>query len=231
MLRLLLIAMSIFTALLMIPARHNLITHSSDEPEFELDPRLRNLGLLAILSLVTSGITRVLFITLGAVLLFVVVPWLEQRPDKHANLNREKDFPQFLDYLHMCLSAGLSIADSMIRVERFIGNQLGLDVRRINELYRLGAPINDAVDQVARDHIAWQRLNEVIARSYLTGSSIKESVQVIAQYSRATSEVQTISRIRSLAVKCTLPLGLCFLPAFVVLSILPVVASLYTSMF
>lgn len=218
-------------ALLLFPARHNLTGIPSDREESTFDPRLRNIGLIGILGVLTDSVTRVILVLAATVLLFIVVPWLERRPDKQEKLDRDAQFPQFLDYFHMCLESGLSIADSLNRVEPHVGGRLAEDINRINELYRLGAPISDAVDLVARDHPSWQRLSEIIARSYFTGASVKESVQVISHYLRATGEVQSISRIRALAVKCTLPLGLCFLPAFILLSIVPVVTSLYKTMF
>ena len=229
--RMMLIALCSAIALLLFPARHQLSGPIVEPEESSLNPTFRNVGLIAILAVLTDSTLRIVLLISSTVLLFIVVPWLERRPDKQEQIARDSEFPRFLDYLHMCLESGLSISDSLIRIEANLGGRLAIDVNRINELYRLGAPINEAVELVALEHSTWQRLSEIVTRSYHTGASVKESVRVISNYLRATGETQALSRIRALAVKCTLPLGLCFLPAFVFLAIVPVIASLYKSMF
>lgn len=221
----------VLCALLLLPKSQMLNGRIDDHEKQNFDPRLRNVGLVCLVGALSHGTFRLVSVTLAALVLFGLVPWLEQRPGRVEDDLREQQFPEFLDLFQMCLAAGLSVADSFLRIERHINGQLSNDVTRVTELYRLGSPIGDALESVAQKHSVWIRLSEIVQRSAQTGASIQGSVLVISQYLRATQEVQSISRIRALAVKCTLPLGLCFLPAFILLSIVPVIASLFGTMF
>lgn len=221
----------VLCVLLLFPKHHLVSGRFDDQAKGNLDPRLRNLGLVCLVGALSDGTMRIASVTAAMFILFVLVPWLEQRPGKHEEEVREQLFPEFLDLFQMCLAAGLGVADSFIRIERHIKGQLSTDVTRMTELYRLGSPIGDALEIVALEHLVWTRLSEIVQRSAQTGASIHGSVLVISQYLRATQEAQSISKIRALAVKCTLPLGLCFLPAFILLSIVPVVASLFGTLF
>ncbi len=92
----------------------------------------------------------------------------------------------------------------------------------------LGADPIDAWERVAGeaggDEI--RALARLVRRSARSGAALAAAVSDLAEQCRGTVEDATIARAERAGVLISGPLGLCFLPAFVCLGIVPVVAGL-----
>jgi Flp pilus assembly protein TadB len=69
-------------------------------------------------------------------------------------------------------------------------------------------------------------LGRCLARAHTTGSPVAEAVTRLGQELAAERRLQTQERARAVGVRAALPLGICLLPAFLLLGIVPVVAGL-----
>lgn len=74
------------------------------------------------------------------------------------------------------------------------------------------------------------RLGRTLARSQVTGAPVVASVERLADDLSRASRAATEERARAVGVKAALPLGLCLLPAFVLIGIVPLVVALLTSL-
>jgi len=73
-------------------------------------------------------------------------------------------------------------------------------------------------------------LGRTMARSHRTGASVVTSMDRLGVELATTARAEVEDRARSVGVKAALPLGLCMLPAFVLIGIVPVVAGLMGSL-
>jgi pilus assembly protein TadC len=105
-----------------------------------------------------------------------------------------------------------------------------------------GGPVAEVLDQLARrlalgmdPAAAWTllarepgmgALGRAAARSARTGAPLAAMLLASGDELRAAAIAQGLAEIRSAGVKAVLPLGLCLLPSFVLLGIVPVVAGL-----
>jgi hypothetical protein len=55
-------------------------------------------------------------------------------------------------------------------------------------------------------------------------------MEALADNARAVARAHALQRARAVGVQATLPLGLCFLPAFMAVGLVPVIASVIGSM-
>lgn len=69
-------------------------------------------------------------------------------------------------------------------------------------------------------------LGRALARGHETGASVVETVEHLAQALAAEARAGVEDRARAVGVRAALPLGLCLLPAFLLLGIVPLVAGL-----
>jgi Flp pilus assembly protein TadB len=69
-------------------------------------------------------------------------------------------------------------------------------------------------------------LGRCLARAHATGSPVAEAVARLGQELAADRRALAQDRARAVGVKAAVPLGLCLLPAFLLLGIVPVVAGL-----
>jgi pilus assembly protein TadC len=65
-----------------------------------------------------------------------------------------------------------------------------------------------------------------MVRAAASGAPVAETLTRLADDSRAAARVAAVTAARRVGVQVVAPLGLCFLPAFVLLGIVPVIAGL-----
>ncbi|MGQ4619110.1 type II secretion system F family protein [Nocardia sp. R7R-8] len=137
-----------------------------------------------------------------------------------------------LDLLAACLRAGLPMAGAARAVAQEAPEPLGQALRRAADLLALGADAATAWQQVAQDANGRPGVEEIESlarmarRSARSGSSLAAAVTELAEQRRAAVEDIAAAKAERAGVLIGGPLGLCFLPAFVCLGIVPVVIGL-----
>ncbi|MEV4126845.1 type II secretion system F family protein [Nocardia sp. NPDC049707] len=136
------------------------------------------------------------------------------------------------DLLAACLRAGLPMASAARAVASSAPPALGAALRKAADLLALGADAATAWDQVARDGAGQPGAEEVDSlarmakRSARSGASLATAIGELADQHRSGVEDAAAARAERAGVLIGGPLGLCFLPAFVCLGIVPVVIGL-----
>jgi pilus assembly protein TadC len=136
-----------------------------------------------------------------------------------------------LDVLAVCLSAGMAVSTAAAATAPSAPSTLARILRRAADLLAMGAdpavawstppdlpatsvdPQTDALLRLAR-------------RSSVSGVALAEAVAALAAQCRQDAGHAAAAAAERAAVLIAGPLGLCFLPAFVCLGIVPVVAGL-----
>nr|WP_194853001.1 type II secretion system F family protein [Nocardia sp. SYP-A9097] len=133
-----------------------------------------------------------------------------------------------LDLFAACLRAGLPAAAAAGAVAAGAGEPLGSVMRRAADLLALGAdPVTaweQATDGCADEGVA--ALARMARRSARSGAGLATAVGELAEQRRGAVEDAAAARAERAGVLIGGPLGLCFLPAFVCLGIVPVVIGL-----
>ncbi|MEC3913812.1 type II secretion system F family protein [Nocardia sp. CDC160] len=133
-----------------------------------------------------------------------------------------------LDLLAACLRAGLPTAAAAAAVAAEAPEPLAGTLRRASDLLTLGADPTMAWAQasagIADDSVA--ALARMARRSARSGAGLATAVAELAERRRAELEDAAAARAERAGVLIGGPLGLCFLPAFLCLGIVPVVIGL-----
>ncbi|MFE3189252.1 type II secretion system F family protein [Nocardia sp. NPDC059240] len=135
-----------------------------------------------------------------------------------------------LDLLASCLRAGLPAATAVGAVGLESPEPLASTLRRASDLLALGADPAAVWDQPSghaghTEDVA-TALARLARRSARSGSGLATAVAELAQRRRAELEDAAAARAERAGVLIGGPLGLCFLPAFLCLGIVPVVIGL-----
>lgn len=150
---------------------------------------------------------------------------LESASVRLRRVGRQAELPLLLDLLSVCLRAGMPLVTALETVSAAMPGPFSADLRVVAGLQRLGA----------RPAAAWAELADdpdlapvvrTVARSAESGSRLAGAFERLAADRRAALGAAALARARSAGVLAMAPLGLCFLPAFVCLGIVPVVLSL-----
>lgn len=147
----------------------------------------------------------------------------------HAGRNAEGFDPlalaAMLDLLAACLRSGLPLASATGAVAESAPPALGGALRRTSDLLQLGGDPASVWDELESDP-ATEQLARLARRSARSGIALADGVEQLAARLRDEAQVRASAAAERAGVAVSGPLGLCFLPAFVCLGIVPVVVGL-----
>jgi Flp pilus assembly protein TadB len=136
----------------------------------------------------------------------------------------ESDLPYAAELLAAALRAGARPDSAVDAVGTAIGGPLGERFLRVGGALRLGAPAAEAWTCLG-DSSAALALRRAAVRSEHSGAAFAETLRRQAEDLRADRVAAADAAGRRAAVLIVLPLGLCFLPAFVLAGLVPVIVA------
>ena len=142
---------------------------------------------------------------------------------------RESEGLFFLAALSGCLAAGLPLLSALTHVSSLLTSSLKRDIERIYSLLVLGAEPLQAWS-VLKDDPQLAPFSRAIAGAQIDGRSLLSVVERISTLCYENSLKRSRERVKSLSVKLALPVGLCFLPSFLIGGIGPIVYSFFASL-
>ena len=134
------------------------------------------------------------------------------------------DLPFACDLLAAVLKAGTPPDLAARCVGRALGGPLGARLDRVHRALRLGSPADEAWSYLG-DIDGAARLVSAAVRSQHSGAAFAGSLHRVAEDLRHDRLAATEAAARRAGVLIVLPLGLCFLPAFVLAGLVPVVVA------
>jgi pilus assembly protein TadC len=149
------------------------------------------------------------------------------RDQQRAQTSRALAMPVALDVLTACLSVGATQADALHAVAASLGGSLADDLRTVASAMALGADATEAWTLVAATDL--HPLGSLLSRADVTGAPVTPLLVLMADQHRQRAHAAAVEEARALGVRLAAPLGLCFLPAFVLVAVVPLVMSLVPS--
>jgi pilus assembly protein TadC len=134
-------------------------------------------------------------------------------------------------FLRMCLGTGMTILDGLTFICPQLPKSARIDIESVLAQFKLGKSLTLALDSLASRSPLWLGLSDSLIAALTTGSPIHDQLAELEQATQTSIDMAKLNRIKSVGVKSVLPLGLCFLPAFILLAVLPLVAGLVTDFF
>lgn len=153
--------------------------------------------------------------------------WAARRRSGRRKTDRDvvRELPETLDLLAVCLEAGAPMTNAIATVAEVSPSATAAILHGIDAQLQVGRDPQDAWGSLA-DHPDWGPPARDAARSARSGTSLVECLRVHADEARRRRREQETKQARSVGVKSVQPLALCFLPAFVLIGVVPLVASL-----
>jgi Flp pilus assembly protein TadB len=150
---------------------------------------------------------------------------LEPRQVRERRARLIADIPIAVDLLAACLRGGTPWGAAVEAVAAALGGPLGEELHGVAAQVRLGADPTAAWLALTREP-ALSELARTVARAANSGSSLAPALARLAQDQRRSARAAASARARAAGIRAVAPLGLCFLPAFVLLGIVPAVAGI-----
>jgi hypothetical protein len=162
----------------------------------------------------------------GVVVGFALDRWLHRLPRRAEAIRaerREADTPLAADLLAAALLSGATPEVALRAVGEAVPESIGPELLRVAHALGSGASEDEAWACVPGD---LNGLAEVFLRSAASGTPAAPALITFADHCRAVRRTRLRERAGRVGVRSALPLSVCFLPAFVLLGVVPVVAGL-----
>lgn len=166
---------------------------------------------------------------MAALLLPVVIGRLEPARARRERLELIRAAPLVADLLAAALAAGVPTTHALPVVARSVGGRADRVLGVVHRRMLLGQPAEQAWDQVASTP-GIGGIARAASRSARTGAPLAALLASAAVDLRAEASASALALVRGASVRAVLPLGLCLLPSFGLLGIVPVVAGLLPSL-
>jgi len=153
--------------------------------------------------------------------------WLSGLETAAQRLEREQvqaDLPLAAQLLAAAVSAGVAPGLAIDAVADALGGPLGERLRSGRRAEVLGVPPEGAWAGLLRDPTT-RGLGRVLAQSSAIGLAPAAALLALAEDVQRETRLRADSAARSVGAKVAAPVGLCFLPAFVLCGIVPLIAS------
>lgn len=127
-----------------------------------------------------------------------------------------------------CLASGATLQRTTAEVARALQAPISVMLHEANAMMTMGAAVDVAWQGLA-SHEETAPIGRAVIRSANSGAPSAEALLQVAADLRNRRHAAAQTRVRSVAVAAVGPLGLCFLPAFLLLGVVPVVVVLIGS--
>lgn len=141
----------------------------------------------------------------------------------------ERDLPIAVHLLGACLDAGAATTGALDAVAGALPGAVAEELALVRHRLTLGIdPVLVWRDLTAHPQLG--ALGRAMARAQQSGASVRDAVSGLAAELAAQSRARTDVLARSVEVRAAAPLGVCFLPAFLLLGVVPMVAGVFSAM-
>jgi pilus assembly protein TadC len=131
-----------------------------------------------------------------------------------------------LEIIQLGVSSGMTISDALEYAQKNSPLAAAQELERGLKQFQIGYPLARGLNEIASENPHWRLISDTLITSLNTGNPIGNQLVDVAFILQSSIDTEKLKRIKSVAVKSVLPLGLCFLPAFILLAVVPVVAGM-----
>ncbi len=181
-------------------------------------------GLATLLVPVPAGWWTLPVAALSAGAVFVALGRFERASVKARRERLRDQLPDACDLLSEALSAGVPMHRAVQLVAGLSPPETAEVLDGVIAQVDVGVSMRSAW-QLLGDDPVWGRVAQAVARTIMTGAGLGEIVSQLGEEQRAQRQQTRIERARATGVRAVLPVTVCFLPAFLLVGVVPTLAS------
>ncbi|WP_235537172.1 type II secretion system F family protein [Nocardioides sp. Soil805] len=200
-------------------------------------PRVRPTWWRAVLSglagcaatLLLAGPLGLLAGPVAAVAAWVALGRSESAAVRDARGAATRDLPHLVDLLAATLRSGAAPTAALASVCAACPGPAADRLEPVLARLRVGAHPGQVWEVLSRDDVL-APLGHTLARAEASGTSVADAIGRLADDLEREALASVEDRARAVGVKAAVPLGLCLLPAFILIGIVPTVAGLLATL-
>jgi len=149
---------------------------------------------------------------------------------RHRDRLVRNGIPGVCTLLAVCLEAGLPLRNAVTAVAEASRGSMSTLLRRLDTSVRLGVPEFQAWSELGVAQPALADLARELGHAAGSGMALAPVLRHHAREARRQAHGAAQARARKAGVSSVLPLMICFLPAFILIGVVPIVGGVATRM-
>jgi Flp pilus assembly protein TadB len=134
----------------------------------------------------------------------------------------QRDLPLAADLLAACSAAGLTVQAALIPIAGAVGGPLARRLESVSRRLALGAdPVQEWVRLAGDTQLG--ALGRALLRAHHSGAPVADILSRLAVDRRRERRSRTQATARAVGVRVAAPLAVCFLPAFMLVGVVPTI--------
>jgi pilus assembly protein TadC len=202
-----------------------------DQPRVRSGSPVRTLAVVGVglgAWLVVGGVPGVAVGVLAGLVARRVLASAEPSSVRRDREEAERSLPHLVDLFSSTLRAGAEPVAGLARACAALPGPAAERLAPVVERSRWGASGAEAWEAVVDDDVL-APLARAMVRSQSSGASVVQTVERLADELERESLARAEDAARKVGVAAAVPLGVCLLPAFLLLGVVPTVASLFST--
>lgn len=180
-------------------------------------------------ALVLRGPLGLVVAPAAAAAAWVALDRSESREVREARSCAVRDLPHLVDLLAATLRSGAAPATALATVCAACPGAAADRLDPVLARLAVGVPAGEVWRVLSRDDVL-APLGHTLARAEASGSSVADAIERLADDLEREALATVEDRARAVGVRAAVPLGLCLLPAFILVGIVPTVAGLLATL-
>jgi len=176
-----------------------------------------------------GGPVGVLAAPLAAAGCWVAIGRAEPASVRRDREQARRELPHLVRLLGAALASGAAPGEALALVAEALPGPAAERIAPVAARLRLGAD-PAATWRGLAEEAALAPLGRTLARAHATGTPVAASVARLADELARSARAEVEDRARAVGVKAAVPLGLCLLPAFLLVGVVPVVGGLLSQL-
>ncbi|MDQ1105554.1 type II secretion system F family protein [Nocardioides zeae] len=161
----------------------------------------------------------------AAVGLWVLLRRAEPAEARRRRARLVRELPAFVELFGAALASGSGPATALGAARAALPGAAADELAPVAARLELGLDAGEVWTRLAADSPGLAPLARVMARSHEAGMVVTDAVAALAEELDEQARARVEDRARAVGVRAAVPLGLCLLPAFLLLGIVPLVAA------
>ena len=131
-----------------------------------------------------------------------------------------------VEVLILTLAAGMNVPQSINTLATHSQSPFATELSAAVKSHALGANLIGEFEQVGNKDRYWKLITSQLQLSWAQGAKILDNLTELNDFLIDLHRAQILRKVRSAGVKSVIPLGICFLPAFMLLVVVPLLSGL-----
>lgn len=186
-------------------------------------------GAGSLVAVVVGGVAGLVTGAMLACLLHRRLPTARSAEERRAAAEADelaRQLPLTAELLAACLGSATAPSEAVAAVGRSLRAPMGPRLTAVAAELGLGAPPESCWKRLGEERPVLAPLARCLVRTSISGAPAAAALTALAREHRAAATRAARARVRRAGVLATAPLGLCFLPAFVLIGVVPVLVGL-----